>query len=208
MKKIDKIDKIFAYLKELYPDPKTELNYSTDFQLMVAVIMSAQTTDKQVNKATDKLFKIVKKPGDVAKIWFDKFEDMIKSVNYYKSKARNLWKLSEILVKLDIPDSVEWLKELPWIWEKSAKVISHVLWWEKVIAVDTHVHRVSNRIWLVKTNKPEETSKLLEKVVPDKYKSLAHHLLVLFGRYHCMAKKPMCDDCKLKDICVYYKSIN
>jgi len=199
---------IFEYLKNTYPDPKTELHYSTDFQLMVAVILSAQSTDRQVNKVTEKLFKKIKKPNDVIKMWFEKFRNWIKSIWLFNNKAKNIWKLSQILSeKFKIPKTVEWLKKLPGIWEKSAKVIAHVLFDKLVIAVDTHVHRVVNRLWIVKTKNPEQTSKLLEKIVPNKYKVWAHHSLVLFGRYICIARKPKCEMCGLNKICKYYKKI-
>lgn len=212
-----KIEKIFEYLRSLYPDPKTELNYDTPFQLMMAVIMSAQTTDKQVNKVTETLFKIIKSPQDVLDMWIKKFTTAIKSVNYYKTKAKNLMKLAEILKKSALPSDVvtpptpskiegalNTLVKLPGIGIKSAKVIWHVLWDLPVIAVDTHVHRVVNRLWLVTTKSPEETSKLLEKIVPKKYKDFAHHAIVLFGRYVCTAKKPKCPECGLKTICQYF----
>lgn len=229
MNKKEKLWFVFDYLKQLFPNPKTELNYSTPFQLMIAVILSAQTTDKQVNKVTDVLFKKVKTPEDIIKLWEKKFTEKIKSIWLYKWKAKNIFALSKVMLSQDylmkfsnvnskilkyiykkywyyISDKVDELKTLPWIWEKTAKVISHVLYGTKVIAVDTHVHRVTNRLGIVKTGTPEQTSKLLEKVIPDVYKDTAHHTLVLFGRYYCMARRPMCEECKLKKICKYYNN--
>jgi endonuclease-3 len=104
------------------------------------------------------------------------------------------------------PD-LEKLQKLPWVGIKTAKVVSYVLFWSKVIAADTHVHRVANRLWLVETKTPEKTSETLEKIVPDKYKEIAHHTLILFGRYHCTAKNPKCDNCELAKICKYKKSL-
>lgn len=219
---------MFNYLKKLFPNPETELYYSTPFQLMVAVILSAQTTDKQVNKVTDVLFKKINKPEDIVKLWIQNFTESIKSIGLYPWKAKNIFALSLIMIGQDylktfknndsklvknifkkywyyISDQIDILKKLPWIWEKTAKVISHVLYGTKVIAVDTHVHRVSNRLWFVKTNTPEQTSKELEKVIPDNYKDSSHHSLVLFGRYYCTARNPKCEECELKKICVYYK---
>lgn len=230
MNKSEKVWFIFDYLKELFPNPKTELNYSTPFQLMIAVILSAQTTDKQVNKVTEKLFQKIYKPEDIVKLWEQKFKESIKSIWLYKWKAKNIIGLSRIMISEEyintfenhnsklvknifkkywyyIPDQIDELKKLPWIWEKTAKVIAHVLYNALVIAVDTHVHRVTNRLWIVKTRTPEQTSKLLEKIIPDSYKDSSHHSLVLFWRYNCLARKPKCEECKLKKICVYYKDL-
>ncbi|MFA5748337.1 MAG: endonuclease III [Candidatus Absconditabacterales bacterium] len=190
-------------LKKIYPNPKTELNYQTPFQLIIAVILSAQTTDKQVNKVTKKLFEKIKKPQDVIKMGLENFRKSIKSIGLYNGKAKNIWTLSQIFVKSDfhIPKEINELKKLPGIGEKTAKVIAHVLFNQKVIAVDTHVHRVVNRIGLVKTKNPNQTSKLLEKIVPNKYKTFAHHALILFGRYHCKARNPLCETCPFRKIC-------
>lgn len=212
-----KLKKIFDYLKELFPAPETELHYSTPFQLVVAVMLSAQATDKQVNKVTEKLFRKVKKPADVVSLWFENFEKSISSVNYYKSKAKHIFetaeemkneelKMKNVGKKYLIPDSLDELMKFPGIGIKTAKLIAHVLYAKPFIAVDTHIHRVANRLWLVKTTAPEKTSELLEKLIPDSAKDIAHHGLVLFGRYHCMARNPKCDICKLKTICLYYKS--
>ena len=208
---------IFDYLQELFPNPETELHYSTPFQLVVAVMLSAQATDKQVNKVTEKLFKQVKTPDDVVSLWFENFEKSISSVNYYKSKAKHIFetaekmkneklKMKNVGKKYLIPDSLEELMKFPGIGIKTAKLIAHVLYKKPFIAVDTHIHRVANRLWLVNTTAPEKTSELLEKLVPDRYKDVAHHGLVLFGRYHCLARNPKCDVCKLKKICDRYKT--
>ena len=211
-----KVKKILDYIKELFPNPETELHYSTPFQLVVAVMLSAQATDKQVNKVTEKLFQKVKTPADVVSLWFKTFEKAISSVNYYKSKAKHIFATSQLLEKncqksskiaknCVIPDSLEELMKFPGIGIKTAKLIVHVLYAKPFIAVDTHIHRVANRLWLVKTTVPEKTSELLEKLIPDSAKDIAHHGLVLFGRYHCMARNPKCDICTLKTICERYK---
>jgi len=216
-----KLPIIFAYLKELFPSPETELRYSTPFQFVVAVMLSAQATDVQVNKTTDKLFKNIKNPENLLAMWFADFERSINSINYYHSKAKHIRETAKIIQNLEcrmqnektktyknwIPDTVGELMKLPWVWIKTAKLIAHVLYDKPFIAVDTHIHRVSNRLGLVKTNAPEKTSELLEKRIPDSYKDLAHHALVLFGRYYCKAQKPMCQTCKLKKICNYYNTI-
>ncbi len=201
---------IFETLGKLYPDAQTELNYSTDFQLLLSVIMSAQTTDKQVNKVTDVLYKTVKWPKDILDMWLESFTDAISSVNYYKTKAKNIFETAKILNenKDFLVADIDVLQKLPGVWVKTAKVVSYVLFGTKVIAADTHVHRVSNRLWLVDTKAPEKTSEMLEKKVEDKYKEIAHHGLILFGRYHCLARKPKCDTCPFKDICKFYKKNN
>ena len=202
-------DFIFQTLDKLYPNADTELKFYNDFQLVLAVVMSAQTTDKQVNKVTETLFKKIKTPQDVIKMWLDELTKSISSINYYNNKAKHIFELSKMLDKdptLLCPD-LEKLQKLPGVWIKTAKVISYVLFWSKVIAVDTHVHRVANRLWLVNTKTPEKTSETLEKIVPDKYKETAHHTLILFGRYHCTARNPKCTECPFIEICKYKKSL-
>lgn len=201
---------IFETLDKMYPDAETELNYSTDFQLLMSVIMSAQATDKQVNKITDKLYKIIKNPEDIVKMWLDELTENIRSVNYYRTKAKNIFNTANMLNEDPsiLRNDLDVLQTLPGVWIKTAKVVSYVLFWVKVIAVDTHVFRVSNRLWIVSAKTPEKTSELLEKKVEDKYKGIAHHGLILFGRYHCLARKPKCDACPLSDICKFYKKNN
>lgn len=221
-------DEIFTKLLELFPNPDTELNYKTPFQLLVAVMLSAQTTDRQVNVVTDKLFLKVKNPNDVLKFSEEKFAKHVSSVNYYKMKAKHIRETAKKLVELAenkkikltknekeclnkywyyLPESLEWLTKLPWVGEKTAKVILYVRYKHDLIAVDTHVHRVANRLWIVKTNEPLETSKEIEKAVPKKWKRIAHHSLILFGRYYCTAKKPKCENCILEKWCKFYKII-
>lgn len=204
-----KFDQIFSYFLELYPNAQTELNFDNGFQLLVAVALSAQATDKQVNKVTASLFQKVKKPEDILQMGFENFEQSIKSIGLYKSKAKNLRKTAQILAQGDgvIPDTQDELVKLPWVWEKTAKVILHVLYHQPVIAVDTHVHRICNRLGIVKTAQPLQTSKLLETLIPNQYKQIAHHAMILFGRYFCTARNPKCADCKLQEICRYYKDL-
>ena len=215
-------DEIFTKLLRLFPNPDTELNFETPFQLLIAVMLSAQTTDRQVNVVTDKLFLKVKEPNDILNMTEEKLAKQVSSVNYYKMKAKHIRESAEMLVELAkdkktkltknekecldkygyyLPESLEWLTKLPWVGEKTAKVILYVRYKHDLIAVDTHVHRVANRLWIVKTNEPLETSKEIEKVVPKKWKRIAHHSLILFGRYYCTAKKPKCEKCVLKDFC-------
>ena len=220
-------DEIFQRLLELFPNPDTELNFETPFQLLVAVMLSAQTTDRQVNIVTDKLFIKIKSPKDVIKISEEKLAKQVSSVNYYKMKAKHIKETAEQLIELAnnnenkltknekdcltkywfyLPENIEWLTKLPWVWEKTAKVILYVRYKHDLIAVDTHVHRVANRLWIVKTNEPLETSNEIEKVIPKKRKRIAHHSLILFWRYYCTAKKPKCEYCTLPKRCKYYKS--
>ena len=220
-------DQIFTKLLEIFPNPDKELNFSTPFQLLVAVMLSAQTTDRQVNVVTDKLFLKIKKPEDIIKISEEKLEKEISSVNYYKMKTKHIRETAKQLIKLSknknskltknekecldkywyyLPESIKWLIELPWVGEKTAKVILYVRYKHDLIAVDTHVHRVANRLWIVKTNEPLETSKEIEKVIPQKWKRIAHHSLILFWRYYCTAKKPKCEKCVLKKRCDFQKS--
>jgi len=210
-----KLPIIFDYLKELFPDPETELHYSAPFQFVMAVMLSAQATDIQVNKVTDRLFKKIKNPEDLLAMGFANFERSISSINYYKTKAKHIFQTALLLIenwelkiknyKHWIPYTLEELMKLPWVGVKTGKLIAHVLYDKPFIAVDTHIHRVSNRLWIVETTSPEKTSELLEKIIPDSYKDHAHHSLVLFGRYYCTAKNPKCEACKLKKICEYYK---
>ena len=207
---MSKYDTIFTYLQELFPVAKTELHYTTEFQLLVAVMLSAQTTDTQVNKTTAKLFQVVKKPQDLVDLWIEQFTESIRSVNLYKTKARHIFTTAQMLVKQKnkIPNTMEALMIFPGVWEKTAKVILHILYNQWVIAVDTHVHIVANRLGIVKTNSPLQTSKLLETKIPKTYKNIAHDTIVLFWRYHCTARKPKCEDCKLNSICPRFKQQN
>ena len=208
MNRTEKIDFIFQTLGKQYKDAKTELVYTTDFQLLVAVILSAQTTDKQVNKITAQFFDTIQTPHDLLRIKPQRREKMVSWVNYYKTKAKNILATAEILAQTDgytIPNTLEELMKLPWVGEKTAKVILHVLYEQPVIAVDTHVHRVANRLGLVKTAMPLQTSKHLEKTVPKHYKTFAHHALIMFGRYHCTARNPHCTSCPFTSLCVWYK---
>ena len=211
MKQLKKSDfkTIFSYLEQLSPNADTELNYETPFQLLVAVILSAQTTDKQVNKVTATLFQTIKQPEDVLKLGHPAFEQAIKSIGLYKGKAKNIYQTSELLVekKGKIPKTEAELVKLPGVWEKTAKVVLHVLYKKPVIAVDTHVHRVCNRLGIVDTKTPLQTSKLLETLIPKKYKQIAHHCIILFGRYYCTARNPKCAQCKLNQICPYFMSL-
>lgn len=207
------IDIFFTTLEKLYPENRTDLIWETPWQLLVAVVMSAQTTDKQVNKVTGKFFDTIKTPYDTVALSEEQRYEYIKWVNYAPTKAKNLYKTAQLLTKesnniYTIPDTLSELIKLHGVGEKTAKVILHVLYNTNDIAVDTHVHRVCNRVGLVSTNEPIQTSKLLDKVIPEKYKSIAHHTLIFFGRYQCTARKPKCDTCPFTKFCLYYKQHN
>lgn len=211
------IDTFFNTLEELYPENRTDLVWETPRQLLVCVVMSAQTTDKQVNKVTEKFFDTIKTPYDTLAISQEQRYEYIKWVNYAPTKAKNLYKTAVILTKegsnqkqnpYHIPNTLPELIKLHGVGEKTAKVILHVLYNTNDIAVDTHVHRICNRIGLVNTKEPLQTSKLLDKAIPDKYKSIAHHTLIFFWRYRCTARKPKCQDCPFVSFCRYYKKNN
>lgn len=207
MKSKRQINQELLVINAMFPSTKSELNWETPFQLLVAVMLSAQSTDKQVNKVTDHLFQIIKNPNDILDIWLDNLKQKISSIWLYITKANNIYKTSWLLRKENnyiVPNQVESLLKLPWVGVKTAKVITHQLFWSSDIAVDTHVHRVSNRLAWVTTKTPIQTSKLLETLVYDTNKKLAHHSLVLFWRYHCKARKPLCESCPLKAKCIYY----
>lgn len=198
---------IFEKIYSLYPDTKTELNYSTSFQFLIAVIMSAQTTDKQVNIATKDFFEKVKIPEDLITWKQEEVEKYFKSLNYYKTKSKSILATAKLLVKdynSEIPNNLELIQKLPGVGIKTAKVVLGVLFDAPYIWVDTHVHRVCNRIGICKTKVPEETDKFLEKNIYINLKKKIHHSLVLFGRYNCTARNPKCESCIIREECSGY----
>lgn len=204
MKSKNQISQILSIIEQMFPDIRTELNYETSFQFMIAVILSAQTTDKQVNKTTPPLFARVREPGDMENLSLAEVEKMVSSVNFYRNKARFIRESGiKIAREFDgvIPNDLKIIQTLPGIGIKTAKVILTVLYDAPYVAVDTHVHRVMNRIGIVKTKTPEETDKDLEKILTTAQKLTAHHPLVLFGRYHCTARKPKCESCPIRNMC-------
>jgi endonuclease-3 len=171
--------------------------------------MSAQTTDKQVNKVNKEFFKVFKSPGDWLKLWQKNIENYIKSIWFYKTKAKNIYRTCEILLKNDLNnfDTIEKLQTLHWVGIKTAKVFLSITKNTQVLGVDTHVHRVLNRLWIVKTKSPLETDKKVEKILKKQDLSKLHHTLILFWRYNCTARNPKCDLCDLKQICRYHKEV-
>ena len=200
------IDEFFRRLASERPEPKTELKYVNDYTLLVAVVLSAQTTDLGVNKATDKLFKKVTTPEQMLLLGENGLKTYVKTVGLYNAKAKNIIGLSEILVKKYeglIPRTREDLEKLPGVGRKTANVILNVAYGEETIAVDTHVFRVANRTGLAHGKTPEEVEHKLMKVVPKKWKKHAHHWLILHGRYICKTRKPSCPTCVVRDLCSY-----
>ena len=253
------VQRALSYMNELFFDyPLTELEYETPFQLLVAVMLSAQTTDKQVNQVTKNLFREVQTPEDVLRLGTWGVGEAIKTVGLWKGKTINMVKMAGSLMKHKewnmkhimenmivgadticpphdhsssvkqkdiraqqrqyanarelykerwywIPDTLEEMIQLPWVGIKTAKVVLYILYGQRRVAVDTHVHRVMNRLWIVYTKTPEQSSVLLEQIIPDEMKDIAHRVIIYFWRYHCMAKNPQCDRCALRDVCKRYK---
>ena len=209
MKKKD-IEKIFYYLNSQNNSPKTELSYSSPYTLLIAVILSAQSTDKSVNKVTSQLFKVVSSPREMIDLGENELRNLIKTIGLFNTKAKNIILTSQILVEnfnSEVPKTRDKLESLPGVGRKTANVILNEAFGFPTIAVDTHIFRLSNRIGLSKGKNPLEVELDLEKNIPEKWKKHAHHWLILHGRYVCKSRKPLCLDCKIKNECKYYKSI-
>ena len=197
---------IFRRLRAANPHPTTELRYSTPFELLVAVILSAQATDAGVNKATEKLFKIANTPQAILELGEAGLKRYVKTIGLYNSKARNIIKTSRILVEQyggKVPRTREQLEKLPGVGRKTANVILNTAFGEPTIAVDTHVFRVANRTGLARGKTPLEVERKLMKLAPEEFKKDAHHWLILHGRYVCKARKPLCPECVIEDLCEY-----
>jgi endonuclease III len=210
--KMDKntADKIFGIFYQINPEPKTELYYTNDYNLLVAIILSAQSTDVGVNKATNKFFNFITTPAQMLELGEEGLKDYIKTIGLYNNKAKNIIAMSSLLVEKynsTIPYVREELELLPGVGRKTANVFLNCTKKLPVIAVDTHVFRVGNRIGLVNTKTPLETEKQLLKIIPQKWLTHAHHWLILHGRYICKAKNPKCLSCPIYDYCQYDKKI-
>jgi endonuclease-3 len=202
--------KIFNALKNQIKEPKTELIYKNSFELLIAVILSAQTTDIQVNRVTKKLFKIAPDPSSLSKLSLDKIESLINSIGLYKNKAKNIQLTSRLLItkyNSNVPQSRKELETLPGVGRKTANVILNTIFNQPVIAVDTHIFRLANRINLAKGKTPLEVETKLTRFTPDEFLIDAHHLLILHGRYVCKAQKPDCSSCCIYDFCEYKKKL-
>jgi endonuclease-3 len=194
----------FARLKKQNPAPKTELEYTNPYTLLVAVTLSAQATDKGVNKATKALFQKISTPAQMLALGEAGLIEHIKTIGLYRGKARNVIAAAKILVEKyhgEIPRDREALQELPGVGRKTANVVLNVAFGEKTMAVDTHIFRVSNRTGLAPGKDVLAVELALEKIVPDRYALHAHHWLILHGRYTCIARKPLCPVCVVRDLC-------
>ncbi len=203
------INKIIDYLNELYKEPVCELEYNKDYELLLAIVTSAQTTDKRVNEVNKVLFSKYKTIEELANADISDIERIIKPVGTYKRKSIFIKEIATRLVNDNvkvIPNDREYLSTLPGVGRKTINVFLSVIYNEPAIAVDTHVERVSKRLNLAKeSDNVLEVEKKLMKVLPKEIWSKTHHQMVLFGRYKCKSIKPLCADCKLKNICKYYK---
>ena len=200
------VDEIFDRLSKQRPSPKIELEYKNNFTLFVAVVLSAQSTDKGVNKVTPALFEIADDPYKMLMLGEVGLKDHIKSIGLYNSKAKNIMNACQIMIdeyNSQLPDNFEDLCKLPGVGRKSANVLLNSLFNEPTIAVDTHVFRVSNRLGLCKTKTPDATEFALNKKISVRWKKYAHHWLVLHGRYICKARKPICGECVIYDLCKF-----
>ena len=201
-----KREEMFRRLAEAIPDPKTELAHTTPFELLVAVVLSAQSTDKGVNVATAKLFPVANTPKQIAALGVDGLERYVKTIGLYRGKAKNIVALSNILLAKhggEVPRSREALEELPGVGRKTANVILNTAFGESTLAVDTHVFRVANRTGLAPGKTVEKVEAILDRQTPQPYRRTAHHLLILHGRYVCKARKPECWRCVVRDLCRY-----
>lgn len=202
----DKIREFFTRLRAANPEPKGELEWTNPFTLLVAVALSAQATDKSVNKATPALFRAADTPEKMVALGEEKIRDHIRTIGLYNSKAKNVLALSRILVEQYggvVPDTREQLVTLPGVGRKTANVVLNMAFGRPTMAVDTHVFRVSNRTGLARGMTVEKVEERLERVIPEEFMMHAHHWLILHGRYICLARKPGCPECIVRDLCAY-----
>lgn len=197
---------IFERLRENNPNPTTELNYSTSFELLIAVILSAQATDVSVNKATAKLYPIAHTPEAIAALGEDGLKEFIKTIGLYNSKAKNVIKTCQLLIEnhqSEVPELREQLEALPGVGRKTANVVLNTAFDQLTMAVDTHIFRVANRTKIAKGTTPLAVEKGLLKNIENEFLKDAHHWLILHGRYICTARKPKCGACLIEDLCEY-----
>lgn len=202
----EKRHQILSRLREQNPHPETELEYSSPFELLVAVTLSAQATDVGVNKATRKLFPVANTPQAILDISHDALRDYIKTIGLFNSKAENVYKMCQILVDQHngiVPENREALEALPGVGRKTANVVLNTAFGWPTIAVDTHIFRVSNRTKFAMGKDVVAVEQKLEKVVPKEFKVDVHHWLILHGRYTCVARKPKCGSCIIEDLCEF-----
>lgn len=197
---------LFQRLAEAIPNPTTELHYSTTFELLIAVMLSAQATDKGVNLATAKLFPVANTPASILALGLEGLESYIRTIGLYRSKAKHILQTCQILLERhrgEVPDRREALEALPGVGRKTANVVLNTAFGHATIAVDTHLFRLGNRTGLAPGKTPLEVEQKLLKRVPKAYLKDAHHLLILHGRYVCVARKPKCGECVIASLCQY-----
>ncbi len=201
---------IFTRFRNENPSPKTELEYTTPFELLIAVILSAQATDVGVNKATRKLYPVANTPQAIFDLGVDGLKEYIKTIGLFNSKATNVIKTCQILVEKHnsiVPETREELEALPGVGRKTANVVLNTAFGQPTMAVDTHIFRVSNRTGIAKGKDVVEVEKRLIKFIPDEFIMDAHHWLILHGRYTCVARKPRCGSCVIEDLCEFKKKV-
>jgi endonuclease-3 len=206
MMKKENVAELFKRLKKHNPNPTTELNYTSPFELLIAVILSAQATDKGVNKATTELFKVANTPEAILALKERGLKKYIKTIGLFNTKAKNIIKTCKILSEdyaSQVPEDRHALESLPGVGRKTANVILNTAFGHPTIAVDTHIFRVSNRTGLAPGKTVLEVEKKLLQVIPARYKKDAHHWLILHGRYTCIARKPRCGSCVIEDLCEF-----
>ena len=202
----EKRRQIFERFRAANPHPKTELTYGTPYELLVAVVLSAQATDKSVNLATAKLFPVANTPDRMVALGEAKLMDYIKTIGLFRMKAKNVISLSRLLIekfKGNIPQSREALESLPGVGRKTANVVLNVAFGQPTMAVDTHIFRISNRTGIAPGKDPLEVELKLVKFTPPEFMQHAHHWLILHGRYVCLARKPACPGCLIRDLCEF-----
>ncbi len=206
----EKRSAIYSTLRARMPAPTTELNYANPFELLIAVILSAQATDISVNKATDKLYPVACTPESILGLGVEGLKPYIRTIGLYNSKAKNIIKTCRLLIEehaSGVPRTRAELESLPGVGRKTANVILNTAFGEPTIAVDTHIFRVSNRTGLAHGKTPLEVENRLTKLTPDEFKLDAHHWLILHGRYVCKARKPLCGECAIIEWCEYRKKV-
>ncbi|PHS24051.1 MAG: endonuclease III [Robiginitomaculum sp.] len=200
------VEQIYARLAAVDPEPKTELNYTNPYTLLVAVVLSAQATDKGVNKATKALFEVADSPQKMIDLGEERVRDYVKTIGLFRTKAKNVILLSQRLIDCyggEVPEDREALESLAGVGRKTANVVLNVVFGQPTMAVDTHIFRVGNRTRMAPGHTPLEVEKGLLKNLPDAYAQHAHHWLILQGRYTCLARKPRCWLCAIADLCAY-----
>ena len=197
---------VYSRLREQNPRPKSELDYASPYELLVAVVLSAQATDKSVNLATAKLFPLARTPQAMVALGEARLAELIRTIGLYRTKAKNVIALSRLLLERhggEVPAHREALEALPGVGRKTANVVLNIAFGEPTIAVDTHIFRVANRTGLAPGKDPQAVEEKLLKFTPEEFRMHAHHWLILHGRYVCTARKPRCPDCAIRDLCEF-----